>query len=133
VTVQYLYPRQRQIELLAAMYAGGLGIYSGVISSLGITSPFIWLAPDPILQRALTLTLVIAALIHATGVWINGRWWCSPFLRAAGMTTHTAVAAFAVTQGLWSSAAYTYACVTILLLFGVGNASRDCVKAWKGD
>jgi hypothetical protein len=127
MTKRYLYPRQRQIEVGAAIYAGGMGVYVGMCATLFQSSPLGWMEADPIWLADI---LVTAAMLWAVGIRINGAWWGSPFLRLAGMMTHLCVALWAIVAGAGSSASYTYGWVAALLFIGARNAARDCGAAW---
>lgn len=133
MTARYLYPRQRVIEMLAAMYAGGLGLYVGLTEALQGVAPLGWLQLSHDGQVVLAQALVTAALVHGLGIRINGAWWCSPFLRLGAMLTFLGVSLFAVWRGMGSSAGYTYGWVTMFLVIGAANAARDSFAAWKGE
>jgi hypothetical protein len=123
----YLYPRQRQIEVGAAIYALGMGVYVGLFSTIWGMSPLSWMHVDPIILAEL---LVTASMVWAVGIRINGAWWGSPFLRLAGMLSHLGVALWAIFAGAGSSASYTYGWVAALLFIGARNAAKDCAAAW---
>lgn len=128
----YLYPRQRQIEVLAALYAGGMGVYIGMSEALGIMPPVGWLGLTAAGRVALAEVLVAAAVAHGIGIRVNGAWRCSPCLRLLAMLVMAAVGAFAVYKGGGSSASYTYGWITAFLAIGAGNALRDSMRSLRG-
>ena len=127
MAVHYLYPRQRQIEVAAAIYAGGMGVYIGLFSTVFGQSPVTWLGTNSLWIAEI---LVTAAMIWALGIRINGAWWGSPFLRLIGMLMHSGVAIWAVIAGAGTSASYTYGWIVALLIVGARNAAKDSVTAW---
>lgn len=129
MTARFLYPRQRQIEIMAALYAGGFGLYCEAVTTAGARSPIYWVSESGAIQHALAGVLIFAALIHALGIRINGSWRGSPALRTLAMAAHTAVfgAFFAAAPG--SSATYSYAWVMVFMAAGTINAARDCATA----
>ena len=126
---RFLYPRQRQIEVLAALYAGGFGLYCEAITTAGARSPIYWVSESPAVQHGLALALLVAALIHAIGIRINGSWRGSPVLRALAMASHTAVFAGLFSAAPGSSATYSYAWVMAFAAAGTINAARDSATA----
>jgi len=129
---QFLYPRQRQIEVLAALYAGGLGVYIGMSEALRITPPVGWLGLSSVGRLGLAEVLVTAAIIHGIGIRVNGAWRCSPCLRLAAMVLLACISLFAVLRGAGSSASYTYGWITAFLVIGAHNAFRDAIKSLRG-
>lgn len=129
MTQRFLYPRQRQVEVLSALYAGGFGIYCGAVTTAGRPSPIYWVSDSPVTQGALAGILLFAALIHAAGIRINGAWMGSPFLRLIGMAMHTGVFAIFFAAAPGSSATYSYAWVMAFAAAGTINAARDCATA----
>jgi hypothetical protein len=129
MTTRFLYPRQRQIEILSALYAGGFGLYCEAITTAGARSPIYWVSESIAVQHALAVVLLFAALVHALGIRINGAWRGSPVLRTLAMAAHTAVFAgfFAAAPG--SSATYSYAWVMAFAAAGTINAARDSATA----
>lgn len=126
---RFLYPRQRQIEILAALYAGGFGLYCEAVTTAGARSPVYWVSENPAVQHGVALALLIAALVHALGIRINGSWRGSPVLRALAMASHTAVFAGLFSAAPGSSATYSYAWVMVFMAAGTINAARDCATA----
>ena len=131
-TRAFLYPRQRQIEVLAALYAGGLGVYIGMSEALSVTPPIGWLGLSPLARVGLAEMLVTAAVMHGIGIRVNGAWRCSPCLRLAALAVMTAISAFAVIKGAGSSASYTYGWITAFLVIGASNAARDSLTSLRG-
>ena len=129
---QFLYPRQRQIEVMAALYAGGLGVYIGMSEALQISPPVRWLGLSAAGQLALAEVLVTAAILHGIGIRVNGAWRCSPCLRLAAMAVLACISMFAVFRGAGSSASYTYGWVTAFLAIGAHNAFLDAVLSLRG-
>lgn len=125
MATQYLYPRSRQFEMLAAIFALGLGLVLWG-SHGGAVMPILghWT------KDALGLLLVFAAIIHATGIRINGRWRWSPFLRSFGMGIHFLVVGF-LTLTLANTALVTYisVCLTLFMLYGFCNTLQDTRRA----
>lgn len=132
MSAQYLYPRQRQIEVASALYAGGLGLFTGLSDAIGGNPPLGWLGLNRDGQMTLAALLVAVSAVWALGIRINGRWMGSPFLRLAAMMINTSIAGFAVWQGHGSSASYTYGWIAFFLLVGTVNAGRDCHRSLKG-
>lgn len=126
---RFLYPRQRQIEILSALYAGGFGLYCEAITTAGRRSPIYWVSDSVAVQHALALALLIAAVVHALGIRINGAWRGSPALRTLAMASHTAVFAILFSAAPGSSATYSYAWVMAFAAAGTINAARDCATA----
>ena len=131
MTRKYLYPRQRQIEVISAIYVGGLGVYVGMADAIGGKPPLGWLGLSHNGQLALAEVMVTIAVIWSLGIRINGNWAGSPFLRLGAMLANTAIALFAVWQGHASSASYTYGWVSGFLAVGAFNAAQDCYYAWR--
>lgn len=127
----YLYPRQRRIEVIGALYAGGLGTYIGLSSAVHGKPPVGWLGLDPFAQTLMAGVLVNLAMIWAVGIKINGSWWCSPCLRLFAMLGFFGFAVFATIKGNGSSATYTYGWVAFFVALGAVNAARDSVKSWQ--
>lgn len=128
----FLYPRQRQVEVLSAIYAGGFGLYIETVLLLHGVSPIGWVTASEPAQHAIAGTMVFAALIHGAGIKINGRWQASPALRLIGMTLHFAAFAVMWLAGAASSATYSYAWVLAFLGLGAINAARDCRTSLRG-
>jgi hypothetical protein len=126
---RFLYSRQRQIEMLSALYAGGFGVYCEAVVTAGHRSPIYWVSDRIAAQHSLAVALLVAALVHALGIRINGAWRGSPALRAAAMAVHTAVFLILATAAPGSSAAYSYAWVMAFAAAGTINAARDCATA----
>ena len=126
---RFLYPRQRQIELLSALYAGGFGLYCEALTTAGARSPVYWVSDSIAVQHALAVVLLLAALVHALGIKINGSWRGSPVLRAIAMAAHTAVFAWLFSAAPGSSATYSYAWVMVFMAAGTINAARDSATA----
>lgn len=126
---RFLYPRQRQIEILSALYAGGFGLYCEALTTAGERSPIYWVSDNPAVQHGIAVALLVAALTHALGIRINGAWRGSPALRAAAMAVHTLVFMVLSAAAPGSSAAYSYAWVMAFAAAGTINAARDCATA----
>jgi hypothetical protein len=126
---RFLYPRQRQIEVLSALYAGGFGLYCETITTAGLPSPIAWVSDSVAVQHGIAIALLLAALVHAMGIRINGAWRGSPALRVAAMASHTVVFLVLSAAAPGSSAAYSYAWVMAFAAAGTINAARDCAIA----
>lgn len=124
---KYLYPFRKRVEILAALYAGGFGMFILICQVLGFPSPIYWL--DAVDQASLAHFMILASLIHSTGVSVNGRWRYSPALRILGLSMHTSVIGVFVVEGNFSSATYTYAWICLALLYGVLSALRDLYRS----
>lgn len=111
--------------MLAAIFALGLGIVLWS-SPAAIITPIIGLWT----KDALGLVIVFAAILHATGIRINGRWRWSPVLRAIGMGIHLLVMCF-LTLVLSSSALISYVsvCLSLFMLYGFCNTLQDTWRA----
>jgi hypothetical protein len=133
----YLYPFRRRIEMCSAIYAGGLGLWVWVWAIHGERNALDWTGLDQREQLLMAQAMVLASLVHALGVRINGHWRWSPLLRVIGMSAHVTIMAWlAWTAALGSSATWTYSWVTGALAFGTVGAIRDFlaatgVIAWK--
>jgi hypothetical protein len=128
-TQRFLYPRQRQIELFSALYAGGFGLYCEAVTTAGERSPIYWVSDSLAVQHGIAIALLLAALVHALGIRINGAWRGSPALRVAAMASHTVVFLVLSAAAPGSSAAYSYAWVMAFAAAGTINAARDCATA----
>ena len=128
----YLYPRQRQIEVISALYVGGLGAFIHLVDMFKGRAPIGWIGLDREGQVALGTVLLLSALMWAFGIKINGSRWWSPFLRLVAMLIDLFICVFATWQGNGTSATYTYGWVTIFLMVGVWNAARDSAKSFEG-
>lgn len=129
MTARFLYPRQRQIEVLSALYAGGFGLYCEALTTAGYRSPVYWVSDSLAVQHGVAMALLVAALVHALGIRINGSWRGSPALRALAMASHTAIFAVMFAAASGSSATYSYAWVMVFMAAGTINAARDCATA----
>jgi hypothetical protein len=123
--VSYLYPFRKRVEIFAALYAGGFGMFILICNLLG--SPIYWL--DEVNQQSLAHFMILASLIHSTGVSVNGSWRFSPALRVLGLSMHSTVIALFVYEGNFSSASYTYGWILMALLYGVLSAIRDLYRS----
>lgn len=133
MTRRYLYPRQRQVEVISALYVGGFGFYIWAQDIIGNYAPVSQLRLDHEGQMAFAYLLVASSFFWAVGIRVNGSWWGSPFLRVGAMCINFTAAVFASIQGNWSSATYTYAWVSIFAAIGLMNALRDAKHAWQGE
>ncbi len=73
------------------------GVYIGVMlvltSEAGL-DPLGWIDARDGAEEIIGMAFVVAGVIHATGVRINGRWAWSPLLRVIGMTVHALLVTF---------------------------------------
>lgn len=122
---RYLYPFRRRVEIMAALYAGGFGVWVWALSLTEETRPIQWLGLSHDGQLMLAQALTIAALIHALGIRINGHWQWSPALRLIGMGIHACIFAWIASKGAWSSAAYTYSWISAAMVYGAFSSARD--------
>lgn len=79
---------------IAEMLMAAFGVYIGlalVLTSEGGLDPLGWIDIRNGVQEAIGMAFIIAGIIHATGVRINGRWAWSPLLRVIGMTVHASL------------------------------------------
>lgn len=127
--MRYLYPRQRQIEVIGAFYALGMGSYIGLSAVIHGTPPIGWLGLPQTWQYVIAASLCNLAIVWALGIKINGRWWLSPFLRLFAMVGFFGFAVLATVKGNGSSATYTYGWITFFLALGAKNAALDCLKS----
>lgn len=130
MTPRYLYPHRKRLEILSAVFAAGFGLHLWVTALHG--EPLAWAGVHNGHALLFGQVVSIAGLIHALGVWINGRWRWSPVLRLAGMATHASLFAWLASRGVGQSAAYTYGWISLLLAYGAKSAGVDCYRAWKG-
>lgn len=129
---KYIYPAQRRIEVIGAMYAAGLGLWAGLGVFWSGVQPLAWTQWPIDRQGTWALFMILSSLIWAMGIRINGAWRCSACLRASGMTGHAILVADAAMHGNWSTATYTYACISVILGLGAVNAIGDARRAWLG-
>lgn len=122
---KFLYPFRRRIETIAALYAAGFGLLVWIYIQSDITSPLSWLNVSAQAQVCIAYALVLAALLHALGIKINGSWRWSPLLRFIGMSVHAFIIMWMSYKGGGTSASYTYSWISILLLYGSYSAIRD--------
>ena len=127
---RYLYPYHKRLETLSALYAGGYGVN---LLHLGPSAPLAWAGAGAADTVRFALAICLAALVHGLGVWINGRWRWSPFLRLLGMTAHASLFAWLAWRGAGSTGGYTYGCVALFLAYGAKSAGIDAVRAWTGE
>lgn len=130
MTPRYLYPVRKRIELLAALYAGGFGLFVWATSFHG--EPLAWAGMDNRAALAFGQAMSLAALVHALGIRINGHWRFSPVLRLVGMTAHACLLAWLAANGHMQTAGYTYGCATLLAIAGAWSAARDTARAFGG-
>jgi hypothetical protein len=126
-SVRYLYPFRKRVEIVAALYAGGFGMYILLCNLLGYPSPIFWLSE--VNQSSLAHFMILASLIHSTGVSVNGAWRFSPALRVLGLSMHSTVIGLFVYEGNFSSASYTYGWILMALLYGMLSAIRDLYRS----
>ena len=129
MTYKYLYPFRKRVEILAAFYAGGFGIYILLMGALSYQSPIYWLPQE--YQETLAHFMIIASCLHSTGVAVNGNWKFSPVLRILGLSMHASVMATFVLAGNFSSASYTYMWIFAALLYGVVSGMKDLFASLK--
>lgn len=122
---RYLYPFRRRVEILAALYAGGFGMYVWTSSLTGHAAPIAWLGVSPSGQLMLAQIVTICALIHALGIRINGHWQYSPALRLVGMGVHAFVFVWLAVAGGGTSASYTYSWISAAMIYGAFSSARD--------
>ena len=127
----YLYPCRKRIEIVAALYATGFGFYIWAALLAGDVNPILWV--DGATEYHVAEALILSGMLHGIGVFINGKWKYSPLLRLVGMLGHVAVISGFAANGNWSSATYTYACISLVLFYGALGAATDFLHAmgWK--
>ncbi len=82
---------------IAEMMMAAFGVYIGgalVITSEAGLDPLGWIDTRDGVQEGVGMVFIIAGLVHAIGVRINGRWAWSPLLRVVGMTAHASLVTF---------------------------------------
>lgn len=127
----YLIPARRIFELAAAMYAAGFGLWVWMVMRVYGAEPLYWTTLTLDEQRHFAWFLIGFGLIHSFGIWLNGRWMYSPFIRVIGMAgmcwliftlaTHT--------SNRLSTGVYNYAFVSALLFTGLLSAIADARTA----
>lgn len=129
--MRYLYPYRKRMEILSATFAGGFGVH--IWAAAFYSEPLWWAGFHNGAALVFGQAMTIAAMIHALGVRINGRWRWSPAMRLTGMAVHTVLFGYLAVQGFGQTADYTYAWGTGLLAFGASSAFRDVRSAWGSD
>lgn len=113
-----------------ALFTFGYGAYVEVYAIVGANTLY-WSGFD--LDRASTFgwLCLIAAVIHAFGIWLNGAWRWSPLVRVVGLLF--AAGLFMCLSWLGSSAVNTagfmYMCVGVGFLAALQTAVRDSLVA----
>lgn len=134
MTRRYLYPQTRRIEVTTALFAGGFGLYAlhaQITTGIAVLGWTGWTEAE---RQTVVWGLVLASLAHGAGIRANGRWgWVSPALRALAMAAFAAFFAKLVIVGGGTTAAYTYAWITVGTGVGALNATQDLRRAWSGD
>ena len=126
--VHYLYPQRKRLEVLSAVFAAGFGIHLWLAAQTG--SPLAWAGLHNGHALAFGQAVSLAALVHALGVRINGRWRWSPALRLIGMSCHAVLFLWLACRGAGQSAGYTYGWISALLAYGAYSACIDTCRAW---
>lgn len=127
MTPHYLYPARKRLEILSACFAGGFGVHIWATSLTG--EPLAWAGMHNGEAVVLGQIVGLAALVHAAGVKINGRWKWSPSLRLAGMAVHSLIFGWLALVGVGQTAGYTYSWVTGMLIAGAFSAFKDTRRA----
>lgn len=124
---RYLYPAHKRLEILSACFAGGFGVHIWATSLAG--EPLAWAGIHNGGAVLFGQAISLAALVHAAGVRINGRWKWSPILRLAGMSAHSLMFGWLAVAGFEQTAGYTYGWVMGLLIAGAFSAFKDTRRA----
>lgn len=126
----FLTPLRRMSELVIAAYGAGFGLF---VWGHGIAghSALRWASLDLSEGVMVGQIMATAGMIHALGIWINGRWNWSPFLRLAGLAVHLVVLMVLTELGTSakSTAGYTYAYILTGFIVVASFVVRDCVAA----
>lgn len=126
----FLTPMRRMAELVMAGYGAGLGLF---IWGQGLAghNAMGWASMSP--DEAVTFgqAIATAGLVHALGIYINGRWNWSPFLRLAGILVHLFVLTLMSAYGAsaHSTAGFTYPFILAGFAAVSSFIGRDCVTA----
>lgn len=129
-TWTYLYPARRAWEVRLAMAALGFGVYCGTIAAITDTQPLWWVRQEVGGPLSIPPALILASLIHATGIWVNGHWRWSPALRVIGMAINFGVFVLLAVSAFPTSGGFTYAVLAYWLArFGLRNAVADLTTA----
>lgn len=131
MTPRYLYPHRKRLEILSAIFATGFAVH--LLSLAPGHAPLAWAGVENGHATQFAGAVAVAALVHALGVHINGRWRWSPALRLVGMAAHACLFAWLAARGVGQSASYTYGCVAGLMAYGAKSAALDTWRAWKGN
>lgn len=127
----YLTRTRRFTEILAALYGVYFGASVTVLLDTGWGSPLYWVWSDPVTQKAAGLTFVLAGVVHAIGVRVNGRWRWSPLFRVVGLSILTMLMFKIFLAGAWqepngvTSGGVTYAPFVLVFAFYTATAARD--------
>lgn len=127
---RYLYPHRKRMEVQSAVFAAGFGVHLWATSFHG--EPLAWAGIENGNALWFGQFVTVAALVHAMGIKINGRWQWSPVLRLTGMICHALAFFYLAAIGIGQSAAFTYGFISFWLAFGAYSAGVDTLRAWKG-
>lgn len=119
---------RRAFEVLAALFALWLGLGTWGDYGDGL-APFAWTGTSIDAQVMAARLLTIGGMIHAIGMWIDGRYPLSEILRIIGIALMAGIFMWLCTHGSGASAARTYFAAVVGCCFCMVGAFRDLVAA----
>lgn len=130
MTTRYLRERQRAVETVAALYAFSYAAFVAAVITVTDQSPLSWAAFSEADQWRMAWAMMVAGLVHATGIRVNGAWRWSPAARLAGMLLHLSVVLLIASHARPTGTAFlNYCFIAGLLAFGAMSAWQDVRKA----
>ena len=131
-TLGYLYPQLRRTEVMAALFAGGYGLFAVYQQTAFGIPPLDWSGLSVADRSAMAYVLTLASVAHGIGIRANGTWGrVSPSLRLIAMTIFAAIfARLAVLAP--GNIGYNHIWIAAGMALGAVNALRDTIDAWQG-
>lgn len=122
-------PLRKNAETIMALFVSGYGAYAAVLLQLGF-DPLRWAGADTLMAWS----FILAGLVHAIGIRLNGAKNWSPFLRLVGLVFGMGLFLRLATTGvgLNSTAGYVYTWVIVGFGFALRTTVHDCRMAVRG-
>ena len=126
MVVKHLYPSGKFTELVMSLYTTMFGVWIFISIKQGFEA-LNWTNMSPFSQMNLGYLFLAMGVLHALGVYINGRWWASPIIRGVAMFSSSIAIAYISTlpENPMSSARFTYSFIFFWYLIASINALRD--------